>query len=253
MGCYCFCHKYNPEYGSNMNLSNIWYRIKDFVSDQRSRYTGNVVYTFQYDKALTHPRDYNVLLNNNLSWVYIATAKNSQELAKTKIRLYVAKKPGKKIIARTKRVDIEQKLYLYQKANLGQFLGSSTDIEEITEHPALDLLKNVNGFANRFDLREKTDLFQELTGNAYWYVVKNEIGIPVEIWVIPPDRMWVVPSREEFIAGYIYKFGSTEIPFDEDEIIHFKFPSATSQFYGDSPLFAVSGAYNILHSQQVYQ
>src|SRR5262245_36579999 len=40
-------------------------------------------------------------------------------------------------------------------------------IEEVTEHPLLDLLRQVNPVHNQFDLWELTTLYQEVIGSAY--------------------------------------------------------------------------------------
>jgi hypothetical protein len=56
--------------------------------------------------------------------------------------------------------------------------------------------------------------------------------------------MKIVPGQNNIIKGYVYSHGITKVPFEPEEIIHFKFPSPTSQLYGMSPLVAVAGAYS---------
>src|SRR5262245_29190680 len=41
-------------------------------------------------------------------------------------------------------------------------------VEEVTSHPLLDLLRQVNSQHNAFDLWELTTLYQEVVGVAYW-------------------------------------------------------------------------------------
>lgn len=121
---------------------------------------------------------------------------------------------------------------------------ASADIEEVIDHPIIDIFQNVNPFMNQFDLWELSTVYQELTGNAYWYLVKNDLGVPEQIWVIPSQYMTIVQGKEEFIAGYIYTNGVDKIPFDSDEIIQHKYANPKDLFYGMAPLAAVTDAYN---------
>jgi HK97 family phage portal protein len=128
-----------------------------------------------------------------------------------------------------------QKLQLYLKR------GDKT--ENITEHVFNDLMTAVNPFMNNFELRELTEIYQLLCGNAYWYLVKNALGVPEEIWIVPGQYMKVVPDRNNFIKGYIYQSERVEpLAFDADEIVHFKYPNPNNVFYGMSPLLAAAYA-----------
>jgi HK97 family phage portal protein len=130
--------------------------------------------------------------------------------------------------------DVPLKLY-YQKGD---------ERKEIKNHIFFDLWQNVNPFMNNFELRELTEIHQLLTGNAYWYIVKNAIGIPQEIYIVPSQNMKIIPDAQGFVKGYVYTAeGGNEIAFNPDEIIHFKYPNPMNSFYGMSPVIA--GAYEI--------
>jgi len=189
------------------------------------------------------------------SWVYVCSTKNSSTVAQVPLSLFAVRtKPNEKFLFPTRSVSRETMDYLWQNKGLIPYLNKGIyGAEEIISHPYLDLMKNVNKFMNQFDLWEKTQLHLELVGNAYWYIVKNNLGIPVEIWIVPPQRMQVVPDRTEFIKGYIYSSGMEKVPFTEDEIIHFKFPHPNNPYYGMSPLEAVSHAYNINENMSRYE
>lgn len=196
------------------------------------------------------------LLNAYKSWVYVCANKNATSFAQQKLKLYVTKQSKKdKVIVKTKPIDFGVRKYIYQSsvADLG-CVKKAVDIEEVIEHPLLDLFKNVNQFMNKFELFEMIDLYQELTGNAYLYVVKNSIGVPSAMWVLSPDKMTIVPSKSNWIAGYIYRNSDgTEVPFTIDEIIHFKFPNPKDPYYGWSPLQAMADSYNLNLSYMNYE
>ena len=107
------------------------------------------------------------------------------------------------------------KLRLYRRID-------QTEFDIVDNHPALDLLYKVNPLYTSYLLWEATAAYMELTGEAFWWLVgpKNN---PTEIWILRPDWVQVVDSKDKLISGYTY--GPTGdkrmfIPFEE--IIHFK-------------------------------
>jgi len=78
-------------------------------------------------------------------------------------------------------------------------------------------------------------IYQELIGESFWVLNFNGLGEPAEIWVPYPHKMSVVPSKENFIKGYVYGEGENAVPFDVNEVIHFKYPSPLNQYRGLGP------------------
>ena len=120
------------------------------------------------------------------------------------------------------------------------FRRRGDEVEEVVDHPFLDLMRRVNPFHTRFWLWAQTMTFLELTGNAYWYVPRNRLGVPAEVWVVHSQYMRVIPSRTDFIEGYEYRHGGDTIRFGRDEIIHLKYPNPLSPYYGRGPLQAAA-------------
>lgn len=114
----------------------------------------------------------------------------------------------------------------------------------IAAHPFLDLMRAVNPIDTRFNLLRGTAENLSLTGNAYWYVASDGLGIPREIWPLPPYRVKVIPSLAQMVAGYEYTPPGSARPvsFANDEIVHFKYPNPCNPFYGWSPLQAAAMA-----------
>jgi HK97 family phage portal protein len=104
-------------------------------------------------------------------------------------------------------------------------MGKDGKLTPLATHPFKTLLDNPNKYTSKSDLFETLQAFMELTGNAYLYMPKGEITQrPRELWNVRPDRMHVVVDEETgLVKGYIYRDEKgTEIPFELDEIIHFK-------------------------------
>ena len=90
---------------------------------------------------------------------------------------------------------------------------SAAAIEEVTDHPLLTLLQQVNPIHNAFDLWELTTLYQEVHGSAYWSLdIDPVLGVPRAIWILPAQN--VTPRRDPNSANlvdyYLYRTGTSE-------------------------------------------
>lgn len=110
----------------------------------------------------------------------------------------------------------------------------------IDNHPLLDLIHRVNPFLTGQELMEYTQMWLDLAGEAFWIFNLNRMGQPMEIWPVPPNRMKIVPSKEKFIAGYIYRYGKEKIPFEPEEVLQFKYPHPLNMYRGLGPVQALA-------------
>ena len=118
------------------------------------------------------------------------------------------------------------------------FRQSAAGRAEIPDHPLLHLLNAPNPHLSRFELIEQTVGALELTGNAFWYLVGDAHGRPVEIWPLPPERVSVVPDAARYLRGYVYELDGQRIPLEPEEIVHFRRWHPSSDYYGLSALEA---------------
>ena len=231
-------------------------KIGAFFYTRKSPNMGWVDYsTWGLSEGKMQPTDFDRQVKAYRDTVFSCVTINSTTMAGIPLRLYVAKgSKGKTFkLTETKQVNKQQKDYLFSEGSLQPYLRKAVDIEEVTDHPFFDLLKNVNGFNNQFDLKELTTIFLELTGNSYWYLPSNGLGTPAEIWVLYSQWMRIIPDPKEFIKGYVLERGMKKIKFDESEIVHFKYPSPFSEFYGMGPLMGGANAYNLEKSMTDYE
>jgi HK97 family phage portal protein len=114
------------------------------------------------------------------------------------------------------------------------------------EHPLLTLLERPNPFMDHFEFWATVILHRSLAGNAYALKVRSRSGKVVELWLLRPDRVRIVPSAETFIARYEYHLlDGAPIPLPVDDIIHFKTRHPIDQFYGMPPLMPIAGVVDI--------
>ncbi len=109
---------------------------------------------------------------------------------------------------------------------------------QVENHPLERLLDAPNPYLSRFELFEQTVGMLELTGNAYWLLVGDAIGTPIEIWPLRPDRITIVPDAEQYVRGYLYEVDGVRIPLDPLEVVHFKRWHPANDYYGLSALEA---------------
>lgn len=225
----------------------------DRGADQRIR--SSYVLPWEKHLPLSQTANYAALVSAYKSWVYICANKNATSVANANLRVYVKKKSkDQKTHFVTKAVEKSTLVRLQKNPALNKIVTKGSSIEEVEEHPIYDLFAKVNPFISRFDLWEMTTLFLEMTGNAYWYIVKDEtFNIPIQLWILPSQYMQVAVSREKLVSGYIYTRGTEKIPFDENEIIHFKYPSMTSMFYGQGCLMAAIDSYDFEQSTKQFE
>ena len=238
-----------------MNIIDIAkYALSNLRGSKGNSAKNRFLSSWEYGRELVTQDDKTSQIRAYKSWVYIFANRNAISISQSPLRLYVAK-PSKssKLIVQTRSIDRETRKYLYSNAGLDSYLRKAVEVEEVLEHPLLDLFKNVNNYRNRSDLFTLTELHQGLTGNCYWYLLFNKLGLPIEIWLVPPDRMRIVPSKEDFISGYIYSKGTEKVPFETSEIVHHLTPDPDNLYYGISPVAALARTYNLAANLEEFQ
>lgn len=118
---------------------------------------------------------------------------------------------------------INIRLYQYNK---------SGDVEEIDEHPILDLLFRVNTFTTKFDHFWLTQSYLELTGESPWFLERDGTGI-VSIYFLRPDRLKPIIGSSRMIEGYEYDIGGgKKVPLTNEEVLFLKYPNPARPYRG---------------------
>ena len=95
--------------------------------------------------------------------------------------------------------------------------------DKVTSGPLVELLQKVNPFWTFQRLIEMTELSLCLWGSAYVFLDRgtNRRGRPLEMWWARPDRVTVVPDKENYVSHFLYQVGTAQPPirFERDEVI----------------------------------
>ena len=203
------------------------------------------------------PRTKRDFIREFQGWVYIATKLNAVSVASVPLRLYVAKETkGRKFkTISTRAVDKKRLNYMESNAGLSRYFRKSEEIEEVTDHAFLDLLQSVNPYQNKRDLMEMTSLFLDLTGEAYWFLMPDNLAVPEQIYVIPSQ--FINPkfgsSIDNLIEGYVYKSGSTEFVIKPEQIVYFNYPNPNNTFIGFSTIRGIAETIYIENEMDAFE
>jgi HK97 family phage portal protein len=117
------------------------------------------------------------------------------------------------------------------------FSKRGTDKGEMTDHPLIKLLNHPNPFQSGHELMEGIATWLELAGECPVYLNLSANGEPVEMYILDPRFLTVIPDAKKYVSGYLYKAPSgEEISFTPDEIVLFRDFNPKSQYRGHAPI-----------------
>lgn len=130
--------------------------------------------------------------------------------------LFVKKSsPGQKFTRKTAPLTPRQANHLKRHT---PFISEVENAEAVLEHPILDLLTNVNPLWSRFDFFETWSMYAD-TARVFIYVVKDAMGVPGELWPLPPAQMRPVFKVGNLIDHWLWGNFPNRVRFETDEII----------------------------------
>jgi len=127
---------------------------------------------------------------------YTCAQLNAQAIASTPLRLYATTSAGQKrprvphrpVSRRTKAA------WSATRPDITKRVAGAEAVDEITEHPLLDLLDHPCADLDRCALIELISLYLDISGVTYlWPEQSGQTGVAV---MLPADRLWVLPSHQ---------------------------------------------------------
>ena len=227
-----------------------------FIRKGVDRYLLSAFNPWELSRGRLSTTDFDMAVKAFTSWVYRCCTLNANSVARLSLKLYSQKETSSRSTARVNQIPVTSKTYdsYLRNTSLKYYIKKKdVDIEEIESHPFLDLMKQVNDQRNEFDLKNETELFLELTGNSYWYLVPSNMRgadgryLPASIWVLPANRVKIVPSKKTFIDHFELRQSGFGNPtrYEPEEIVHFRFPNPNDILYGMGPLQGAANAVDV--------
>jgi HK97 family phage portal protein len=169
------------------------------------------------------------LVNEYKGITYACSNINARAMAASKFKLYVktTKTQPKPRVATAPVSNLKVKAM----ATLGGY-----DVQEVLEHPFLTLLNHPCDDMDGFTLLELTTLYQEMEGNAYWWLPMGPLGTRSQILILPSHL--VMPRRRADGKIECFFLGAQRI--EPEEIIWFRYPNLKDPYgMGWSPCRAL--------------
>lgn len=209
-------------------------------------------YSLDSPQPLHQDADTTKLIESFTNAVYVCASRNATRVASQPLCLYATTGAGQAQLRCKNRPLVGKELAAIRKALKPSL--KQAEVAEVLEHPALDLLNYVNELQGRFELFELTELGQELTGNAYWWVRPDSLGVPKEILILPPQLVAIKLSPDNLIGSYVFGTNpATAVTIPAEQVIHFRFPNPNGSVYGYGPAEAAWGSVLDQRSMQKYE
>jgi HK97 family phage portal protein len=175
--------------------------------------------------------------------VYYCANLNARGVARTKLCLYQKSATGErrngKPVKKVNRID---------RARIkAAGYAEEDDLEEVTDHPFLDLLDKPfleDGVAvmGRFTFLEITQLYLETVGRAYWLIDKGkradgslvEEGQPFHLYPLIANNVeaYKKADSERFVDEYRYYTGREQLILSPKDVVPFLCPSLANPYTG---------------------
>jgi hypothetical protein len=166
---------------------------------------------------------------SEMPWLRAITHKIGVAVGQTDWRLYRTKP-----IAKSEQFPsvYTRRMNNYSMRTRRQMLKAAVDIdkvEEIFDHPLLDLLYYGNPSLSGNVVLQVTQIHLDLVGEGYWLTEKNGLGAPTSIWPLPPDWIKDFPTlKHPFYSISSHASGEVEVPVTE--VVRFKDPDPSDPY-----------------------
>jgi HK97 family phage portal protein len=189
------------------------------------------------------------LLSEYKGIAYCCANLNAAKVTGTALRLYRKTSTTREKRAldwKTKSVDYARSNWLTNGITKAR-VADGERLEELTNHPLCNLLDRPNKYLTWTDFAFLTEIYQWTIGGAYWYVAKNRLGVPQELYLLYPEYLRTIYDDENNVPlHYEYGKGNDVIVYKLDDVIPLlAFRNPRNHFEPYSPLFSVFEQLNI--------
>lgn len=190
-----------------MKIAQLWKALTS-RNPRLAAATASVMGTTHLRRSdMVHPsnpsdkRDEALIMRGLRGTAYHAAILNATACSGCKLRLY---RPG---TGEGKPIAIARKNWLQGHGQIrpnvkAMDAAQAGDVEEVTDHPALNLITDPDPIVGATNFLLSTYLYLEVVGRAYWQIVRDA-GQPVGLVVQAPHRVRIIADPVEFIGGYL--------------------------------------------------
>lgn len=171
-----------------------------------------------------------LVAQRKVPWLHVVTGKIAGTVAGTPWQLFVPTRGGKPAKAlhlgigdRRQRAAsreifatrVANGIYLAKQASSGQ--GQAQGVEEVINHPLLDLLHQPNPIMSGAAFWTLVQLYLDLPGEFFGVIERNAAGMPIQIWPVP--GYWVFRTPYYGSPFFHFNFGTWYVDIHERDVI----------------------------------
>ena len=141
------------------------------------------------------------LINEYKGFAYVLRTIIARVCFSTPLKLYRKLGKGEKCRWHSKLLNLQQTQFVCKANRIN--LSSGERIEEVTRHPALNLIQRPNPQMTGMRLLENIQLYQEMTGEMHLHVVYSSFAgskIPVAVYLLQPQYL---KAEEDPKTGFV--------------------------------------------------
>lgn len=143
-------------------------------------------------------------------WLRATTNKIAKAVGSTTWRLYVVRSNGKAIkdirLTKGNRSQRHAQLKTYRK---------NADVQEITDHPALDVLFGGNEFLIGSTNFQLAQIYYDLIGESFMMKERDVLGTVVALWPVPPHWVRSTPTPAQPYFEIQHGAEASRVPMDD--------------------------------------
>jgi HK97 family phage portal protein len=185
-------------------------------------------------------------------WSWTCIDRNAKACAQVPLRLYTTTKTA--TIKKIKTAPIRREKHAFLHTKLAERVNGAAELVEVTDHPILDLLKQVNPNDNAYDLKELTIKYLDSIGVDYWWLERGVGDEIINIWPLMSQHVEIkLTDNKKKIKSYEYRIGNNTRNFKPKDIVHFKYTSTINPLKGDSPTRAGEQSIDLNEAMNQYE
>lgn len=184
--------------------------------------------------------------------VFTCVSLISTNVGSVRPKLCVTTSPGQR-----EARSLTKALPLHQRRGISNdfpaFTRKAIDVQEVIDHPLLDILDRPNPVQSFGKLLEMTSAYVELTGSAFLYKARNTLGEVKELWLMPTQNVGIETDDYGHVTGYTNQSPDGETQYlRREDVIHVKSfnPADPYAALGTPPLRACWQRVQLLRKEQ---
>ena len=187
-------------------------------------------------------QDQNLVKLSAETWAYVCATYVATAIAKADYGIYATTNAGQKAL-RVRNRQVKKSLRNF-RAKLAD------DVKEVLSHPLLDLLEFPNPRQTKFEFFCETQTYLDTTGDTFWLVQKDGLGVPFQLDILPTERVKIIVNDDGTISHYEYRIATKLAPIlvPVENMVHFRTPNVINQYTGMGCLEASVKAATLMES-----